>query len=154
MSVMIGDHLSRGALLLFLIAAPMAIAAPCPATQPRKEEALIELEQRWAKALEQQDTGALTCILADEFQDADIHGALHDRREALARAAQPRHGANHLEELRARIYGDTGFARGINRVLDTSGKVIAMVRFTDIFVYRDGRWQAVAGQETLVGDSK
>jgi len=27
-------------------------------------------------------------------------------------------------------------------LVDASGKVIARVRFTDVFAYRDGRWQA------------
>ena len=36
---------------------------------------------------------------------------------------------------------------------DASGKVIARVRFTDVFTYRDGRWQALAGQETLLGEA-
>jgi hypothetical protein len=39
-------------------------------------------------------------------------------------------------------------------VLDASGKEIARVRFTDVFVYRDGRWQAVAGHETLMPEEK
>jgi hypothetical protein len=52
--------------------------------------------------------------------------------------------------MKARIYDDTAFVRGLNRVLDASGKVTTSVRFTDIFVYRDDRWQAVAGQETFL----
>jgi hypothetical protein len=35
-------------------------------------------------------------------------------------------------------------------LVDASGKVVARVRFTDVFTYRDGRWQALAGQESLV----
>jgi hypothetical protein len=31
---------------------------------------------------------------------------------------------------------------------------VASVRFTDIFAYRDGRWVALAGQETLVPEAK
>jgi len=29
-------------------------------------------------------------------------------------------------------------------------KLITRVRFTDIYVYREGRWQCVAGHESLV----
>ena len=47
-----------------------------------------------------------------------------------------------------------GFVRGLNRVVDSSGKVVASVLFTDFFVYRNSRWQAVAGQETMVADKK
>jgi hypothetical protein len=39
-------------------------------------------------------------------------------------------------------------------VLDSDSKVLARGRFTHIFVYRDGRWLAVAGQESLLADTK
>ena len=50
--------------------------------------------------------------------------------------------------------GQIPFRLSVKMVLDASGKVIARVRFTDIFVYRDGRWQAVAGHETLITEEK
>ncbi len=36
---------------------------------------------------------------------------------------------------------------------DGSGKVVARVRFTDVFTYRDGRWQALAGHESLLSEA-
>jgi hypothetical protein len=38
--------------------------------------------------------------------------------------------------------------------VDADGKVVARVRFTDVFVHRDGRWQALAGHESLLGEAK
>jgi hypothetical protein len=133
----------------------VAIAAePCPGNQAKDEGTLLQLEQTWARSLEQHDATAIACLLGEEFQDADVDGAVHNRAEALARVPQRRPGTNRLEDLHARIYGDTAFVRGINQVLDPSGKTLARVRFTDIFVYRDGRWQAVAGHETLFSEKK
>jgi hypothetical protein len=37
--------------------------------------------------------------------------------------------------------------RGLNTVTD-AGKVIARVRFTDVFVNVNGTWQAVSAQES------
>jgi hypothetical protein len=34
--------------------------------------------------------------------------------------------------------------------VDAQGKTVARVRFTDVYVYRDGRWQCVAGHESMV----
>jgi len=56
--------------------------------------------------------------------------------------------------MHAHIQGEMAYVRGMNRMTDNRGAVLARVRFTDIFVYRDGRWQAVAGQETLVGEKR
>jgi uncharacterized protein DUF4440 len=88
--------------------------------------------------------------VAEEFQDADVDGGLQNRAEALAHISQRKPNRNHLEDMRVHLYADFGYVRGLNEVTDATGKVLARVRFTDIFVYRDGRWQAVAGQETLV----
>jgi ketosteroid isomerase-like protein len=65
-----------------------------------------------------------------------------------------------LSEMRAQVHGDFGYIRGLATAIavpgkdaqgkDAQGKVLAKVRFTDIYVYRDGRWQAVAAHESLL----
>lgn len=127
-----------------------ALAQKCPTGQPKDENALLETERTWAKALEGHDVSAVGCVLADKFEDADVDGQVHNRADALDRIAHRRPGHNELEGMRAQVYEDVAFVRGLNNVIGADGKRIAQVRFTDIFVYRDGRWQAVAGQETLV----
>jgi ketosteroid isomerase-like protein len=136
-----------------------ALAADCPKDQPKKDQpkteaALVALEHTWADALSRKDADAVACILADEFEDADVDGSLHTRSETLAKVPKRKPWTNRLTELQAHIEGNMGFARGLNEILDTDGKVVARVRFTDVFTYRDGRWQALAGQETLLGEAR
>lgn len=134
--------------VLFLSLA--ALAADCPKNQPTTEAALINQENTWADALSRKDADTVACLLADEFVDADVDGSLKTRAEALAHIPQRKPGVNHLSEMRAHVEGDFGFTRGLATLVDASGNVIARVRFTDVFAYRDGRWQALAGQETLL----
>jgi hypothetical protein len=129
---------------------PSLFAANCPAPQAKDGGALIHLEQSWAQALEVHDADAVGCILADEFQDADPDGKLHDRTETLAQVPHRRPGKNILSELDPHVYGDFGYIRGLATLVDAQGKVVARVRFTDIYVYRDQRWLAVAGQESML----
>jgi Domain of unknown function (DUF4440) len=136
-------------LAVFVVSARGFVAA-CPANQPRDQSALIALEQSWAQALEKRDATTIDCILAREFEDADIEGQSHSRTETLAKVPHRGNNTNHLSNLQPHAYGDFGYVRGLNTVIDPQGKVVAKVRFTDIFIYRDGRWQALAGQETLV----
>lgn len=138
--------------LLLLFAPGDALGKTCATGQPKNESALLQLEQNWAKALEQHDAETVACFVADEFEDAGVDGAIHNRAEMLAHIPQRGPNLNHLADTRAHLYGDFAYVRGVNQVTDPSGKPLAEVRFTDIFVYRDGRWQAVAGQETLVRD--
>jgi ketosteroid isomerase-like protein len=136
--------------LWMLLLYPMAYASPCPTGQTKDEAALVQVEQTWAGALEQRDTATLGCILADEFEDADVEGKLADRAATLAKAGS--HAAVHheLSDLSARVHGDFAYIRGLATATYPQTKMQIKVRFTDIYVYREGRWQCVAGQESLV----
>jgi ketosteroid isomerase-like protein len=135
--------------ILVLSSSPL-LAANCPSAQAKDGAALIQLEQSWAQALEVRDADAVGCILGDEFQDADPEGKLHTRAETLAQIPHRRPGKNILSELDPHVFGDFGYIRGLATLVDGQGKTKARVRFTDIYVYRDQRWLAVAGQESLL----
>ena len=140
-------------LAILLALASCALAVDCPKNQPKTEAVLIELEQNWAAALSRKDADTVACMVAGEFEDADVHGSLHTRSQTLEHIPNRKPGVNHLSEMRAHVEGNSGFTRGLATLVDASGKVIARVRFTDVFTYRDGRWQALAGQETLLGEA-
>ncbi len=139
-------------LLCPLLLCPLGHAAPCPTGEAKDGAALVQMEQHWARALEQRDAAALGCILAEEFEDADPSGKLADRAATLAQVAKRRDVHNELSELHAHVHGDMGYIRGLATATDPQMKVVARVRFTDIYVYREGRWQCVAGHESLVSD--
>lgn len=139
--------------LMILALALPSFTLDCPKNQPRTEAALLELEQTWARSLSEKNADAVACLVAAEFEDADVDGSLHTRAQMLEHIPQRKPGVNHLSEMRAHLEGDFGFVRGLATLEDPSGKVVARVRFTDIFAYRDGRWQALAGQETLLGEA-
>ena len=135
--------------VLLALALP-ALAADCPKDQPRTEAALIELEHNWAAALSRKEAATVACMVADEFEDVDVDGSLHTRSQTLEHIQHRKPGTNHLSEMRAHVEGNSGFTRGLATLVDASGKVVARVRFTDVFTYREGRWQALAGHETLL----
>ena len=140
-------------LAVLLALALSALAADCPRNQPKTEAALVELERNWAAALSSKDADTVACMVADEFEDADVDGSLHTRSQTLEHIPQRKPGVNHLSEMRAHVEGNSGFTRGLATLVDASGKVLARVRFTDVFTYRDSRWQALAGHETLLGEA-
>jgi hypothetical protein len=129
---------------------PLTYAAECPKDQPREASSLIKAEQTWAQSLEQRDAATLGCLLADEFEDADPTGKLTDRATTLAGVATRHASHNELTKLKPHILGDVGYIRGIAIPTDAQGAARAQVLFTDIYVYRDGRWQCVAAHESLM----
>lgn len=143
-------------LILFLSLLALALpvfALDCPKNQPKTEAVLIEIEQNWAQALSRKDADTVACMVSDEFEDTDVDGSLHTRAQTLEHIPNRKPGVNHLSELRAHVEGNMGFTRGLATLVDASGKVVARVRFTDVFIYRDGRWQALVGQESLLGEA-
>jgi ketosteroid isomerase-like protein len=136
--------------LWMLMLCPLAYAAPCPTGQAKNEDALVKMEQTWARSLEQSDAATLGCILAEEFEDAGPDGSLTDRASTLAKAAQHRSVHHELTQLHAHVQGDFGYIRGMATAVDAQGKVAARVRFTDVYAYRDGRWQCLAGHESMI----
>ena len=134
-----------------LLLSPLAYGVNCSTEQPKSEAALVQIEQTLARSLEHSDTAALDCILAQEFEDAGPDGSLTDRATTLAKAAKPRQVHHELTELHPHVQGDLGYIRGLATATDPQGKVVARVRFTDIYIYREGRWQCVAGHESMLG---
>lgn len=137
-------------LLLLLCPIASALPLPCPTNQPKDGNALVQIEQNWARALEQRDAAALGCILADEFEDAGPDGQLTSRATTLAKAAEHPPVHHVLSDLHAHVHGDSGYIRGLATAVNAQGKTVITVRFTDIYAYRDGRWQCVAGHESIV----
>jgi uncharacterized protein DUF4440 len=126
----------------------LARGAVCPTGQAKDQAALVQIEHVWLRAAEQHDVAALGCILADEFEEAGFDGSLIDRSAMLASAAHPSNVHSELTDLHGHVYGDFGYVRGLGVNSRDDGKALAKNRFTDVFVYRDGRWQCVAGYES------
>ena len=139
---------SMKSLIPWLLLCSLAHGAVCPTGQAKDQAALVQIEQVWLQAAEQHDVAALGCILADEFEEAGFDGSLTDRSAMLASAAKPSNVHSELTDLHAHVYGDFGYVRGLGVNRRDDGKAPVKNRFTDIFVYRDGRWQCVAGHES------
>jgi ketosteroid isomerase-like protein len=141
-------------LVLLLGRAVNALAGDCPRNQPKTEAALVQLEENWAAALSRKDADMVACMLADEFDDVGPDGSQSNRKQTLEHIPNKKPGTNQLSEMRAHIEGNLGFTRGLATLVDASGKVVARVRFTDVFTYRDGRWQALVGQESMLASAE
>ena len=117
------------------------------------ERALLQLEKDWAAALVKADTKALEGILAPDWV-ASFEGVAFSRPQLLAalRTGVARFELSEGSEEEAFVFGDTAVVRGLVRLKGTlKGKPFdGQSRYTDLFVKRDGHWQAVGGTNTPV----
>jgi len=118
------------------------------------EDSVRAVEMSRRQALLAADTVALSRMLAPDFVEISRLGTVRTRADNIRDIAS---GALHLttvtyDSLTVRVYGDvavlTGIAdnTGTMRGFPFSGKIL----YTRIFVRRDGRWQAVLMQQTMM----
>jgi uncharacterized protein DUF4440 len=128
------------------------VTAQGPGTASSAEDSVRAVEAARGQALLHADTVALSRMLADEFVEISRLGTRRTRVDNVRDIAS---GTLHLTSVRydsltVRIYGDVAVLQGIAENAGTfrgfpfSGRI----RYTRIFVRRDGRWQAIAMQQT------
>jgi uncharacterized protein (TIGR02246 family) len=130
-------------------------AAPAPTGGGEDDEAgrqaVSQLEDEWAKAIEAHDTTFLARVIAPDFHGTGDSAKTFGRAEMLRDAADIGTQLRNLRDQNreVRIYGNETVA--VVTALGTwtveKGKRPGEYRgaYTETWVKRDGRWQAVAG---------
>jgi uncharacterized protein (TIGR02246 family) len=117
------------------------------------ERALLQIEKDWAAALLKADTKALEAVLAPSWVTS-FEGSVMTRPQLFAalRTGAARFDALEASEEEAFVFGDAAIVRGLVRIKGLEGgkPFDGKSRYTDLFVRRDGRWQAVVGHNTPV----
>ena len=133
----------------------LAVQAAAPAEADRR--ALEALNAAWLNAYVTRDAAALDAILAEEFVVTYGGGRQVGRDRLLARLADPSQAIVSVrwENLNVQIVGDTGIvtARSILRLRGDDGESEVRNDYADVYVRRNGRWQAVAAHVVRVPGS-
>jgi uncharacterized protein DUF4440 len=136
-----------------LLLSSSAYCATCPTGQAKDEAALVQIEHTWVQVAEKHDSAVLLCLLAEEFEEADFDGSLINLSTMLVNSMKSDNGHSDLVDLHVHVYGGVAYVRGIG-VNSNNGRPAGKTRFTDIFVYRDGRRQCVAGHESRFPEAR
>ena len=146
--------------ILLLAAAATSLAfgqSPAKDQKPANgndEQIIKQMEQDWSVALVKRDMAVIDRMEAPDYMFSDPEGSLSTKAES---DAELKSGAVMIEsfkidDLKVRIFGTTAVVHGLEtekstyKGKDTSGQY----RFTDVFVKRNGVWQAVTTQATKV----
>jgi len=122
--------------------------------QAQAEDSVRAVEMSRRDALLAADTVALSRMIAPDFMEISRLGTVRTRADNIRDIAS---GALHLtsikyDSLAVRIYGDVALLTGI---ADNTGTMrgfpfAGRIRYTRVFVRREGRWQAVLMQQTPI----
>lgn len=119
------------------------------------QDVLIELEREWDAAFHSQNAEFIERVLADEFIATYGDGTRGDKAKelALAREFDQQVDSSHLDDFMVKVYRDTAIVWFTQYLVGpVKGKPTEVqYQYMDVWVVRDGRWQAVASQSTRVG---
>ena len=123
------------------------------------QDVLMQLERDWDAAFHRHDVAFIANILADEFVATYDNGVRADKARELALAADRSQqvDSSSLDEFIVKTYRDTAVVWFSLHLTSTSpqGRQLEMtLRYTDVWVFRDGRWQCVASQSTRLAPPK
>jgi len=118
----------------------------------------MKVETEWGDAMTKRDIAALDRILGDDHSVITKDGSILTKAQEIEnyKSEASSNELFDLEPMKVRVFGDTAVVTGGHREKsynfgkDTSGHY----RWTDIFVKRSGRWQAVASELTRVEDAR
>ena len=116
------------------------------------EQTLMQMERDWNQATLTKDFKTLNRIMADDWTGIDFKGVTTTKSESIAelKAGESKNESVELGDMTVRVYGNSAVVIGSDteksryQGKDSSGKYAWM----DVFVKRNGRWQAVASEST------
>jgi ketosteroid isomerase-like protein len=148
--------MSRRELLFSLLVVAWAVTVSASPFQGVRsdQQILIQLERDWDEAFHHKDVGFIASVLADEFRVTYGDGSQGDKTRELTLAAEfnQQIDSSTMDEFTVKVYGDTAVVWFSEHLVGPSkGRQLAItLKFMDVFVMRDGRWQCVASQSTKV----
>ena len=118
------------------------------------EKTVVQMERDWGEAIAKNDAARFEKFVADDWVSIDHYGKSSTKAEVLAdiKSGAATTQSYEIGPVKVRVFGNTAVAVGSDtekssyKGKDTSGKYI----WTDVWVMRDGRWQAVASQITAI----
>ena len=124
------------------------------ADAPSVEQTLMQMERDWAQAGLKKDAAAMDKIVADDWIGTDSEGKSSTKAEGMADLKSGAAALQSIEvgAMKVRVFGNTAVVTGSDtekssyKGKDTSGKYA----WTDVFVMRQGHWQAVASHSSKV----
>jgi uncharacterized protein (TIGR02246 family) len=140
--------------MTILLVAVAALAALAQNQSPVDE--LVQLQQRLMRAWIDGDRAYVESVLASDWTTTDVSGQVLTRATVLREVFESRDRrieSGRIDDVKVRMLGDeaavvTGRTAAVGTYKGQRGNVT--LRFTDVFVRRDGRWQAVASQGTVI----
>jgi len=114
-------------------------------------DTLIDLELKRSAAIAAHDTAFLNEIYGDDFRGVTALGFKVTKADLMAVFARDNPNTKFaLDELVPRVFGDMAIVTGRLTGRDAQDVVLSQSIYIHVYQRRNGKWQLVAGQGTVV----
>lgn len=113
---------------------------------------LEAIEERLASTWKNRDCAGWASLLADDWSVTHIDARIISKAEAVEMCRTAPSLSSTIDQLTVRSYGDTAVVTGRNKATVSGTQQTVTLRFTDVFVRRDGHWLVVASHATRLAD--
>jgi hypothetical protein len=149
--------MTRLAVWLVSLAATLLAAAPT-AQVVDDEQRLKGIEQQLARAWSQHDRAFIESVLAQQWSVTQPDGQVLTRAVVLGPFFNAvTFDSNVIDDVSVHLFRETAVVRGRTTASGTFNgtPVKARIRFTDVFIKRQGQWQVVASHaSSLIADAQ
>jgi len=118
------------------------------------EQVLRLIEREWGDAIKNKDKAWFERAYADEYTAIGSSGKMRNKTEDIADTLSNTDTitSDELSDMKVKVHGDMATVIGRLHLVgkDKNGNFDRNYMFTDTFIRRDGRWQAISTQATLV----
>ena len=144
---------ARYALVVCMAIAGVSATAQTPSGKS-DQDVLIGLERGWNDAVYERNLAFIDSVLADDFTATYEDGDVGDRAKELRLVAEFNQQVESAiqDDFTVRVYHDTAVVRfTLHLVGIKQGQRTTLdLRYSDVWVMRDGRWRCVSSQSTRV----
>ena len=138
---------------LTLLGVLVAVPTHAQTRNAMEQEVLKAARALEEASLTKKDRGTLERYYADEYVYTHSNGTVLNKAQEIPTIMSPDQAwtAYKIDDLKARIYGNVAIVTGLETLTGSSKAYVSGPRrFTEVWVRRNGRWQMVGGQTTLV----
>lgn len=115
---------------------------------------LVVMEHLWNEAQMNRDSRALEGMIGANFVNTEYDGEVSDKAKFLADIKDPQFNLSNIviQDVKVSMYADSAVVVGVYRTKGSyQGKPYEHTgRFTDTWVFTEGRWQCVASHTSLL----
>jgi ketosteroid isomerase-like protein len=140
--------------VLVVVAFNMSVSAARQGPVESDQDILIRLERGWNDAFYRKDVAFIERLLAEEFIATYDDGSQGDKAKELALVVQFNQAVESAtqDDFIVKVYRDTAVVWFTLRIvgIKQGQKSELNLRYTDVWVVRDGRWQCISTHSTRI----